>query len=493
MPNDQTNRNGSDAVVVVGAGIVGVCTAWHLLRRGANVTLIDRDEPGLGCSYGNAGAVSFGSVAPLAMPGVMRDALRMLLDPAAPLRIPLSYLPKAAPWLLAVRARVAARRGAAHCPDACRHCSPIRSKSMSKCCARSVHRKSCAAPASFTFIPTRSGFAKDAMSWALRREHGLRVERLERGDILALEPEVGPDYTVGMFTPDQGMSINPYRQVTAIASDFARRGGRIVRDRVIAIEVEADRVRAVRGEKRTYACRSCGDLRGRMVRRNCSPAWATPSRSRASAAITSQSPSPGIDSGAAGRCGGPKGLSHADGGRTARRRHRRIRRAGAGSDAQARRISRARPGARVSARENSGRLVVLDGTPSMPSRLAAGHGAKPPSRPVAQFRPRPSGTDDVGTSGDILARAIAASRRISTWRRFIRFGVRMANRNCFPRPLPRHRRKPAILAGLNPGSWPSRTDAVRRPRRAESASRAICGMTVNIDMTPLSFERFGRY
>src|SRR5437899_11414961 len=70
-----------------------------LLRRGANVTLIDRDEPGLGCSFGNAGAVSFGSVAPLAMPGVMRDALRMLLDPAAPLRIPLGYLPKAAPWL----------------------------------------------------------------------------------------------------------------------------------------------------------------------------------------------------------------------------------------------------------------------------------------------------------------------------------------------------------------------------------------------------------
>src|SRR5262245_16013810 len=86
-------------VVVVGAGIVGVCTAWHLQRRGARVALIDRDAPGMGCSFGNAGALSFGSVAPLAMPGVMRDALRMLLDPAAPLRIPLSYLPIATPWL----------------------------------------------------------------------------------------------------------------------------------------------------------------------------------------------------------------------------------------------------------------------------------------------------------------------------------------------------------------------------------------------------------
>src|SRR5882724_5472496 len=91
--------NGRSKIVVVGAGIVGVCAAWHLLRRGADVTLVDRDEPGLGCSYGNAGALSSGSVAPLAMPGVMRDAVSMLLDPAAPLRIPPLYLPKAAPWL----------------------------------------------------------------------------------------------------------------------------------------------------------------------------------------------------------------------------------------------------------------------------------------------------------------------------------------------------------------------------------------------------------
>jgi glycine/D-amino acid oxidase-like deaminating enzyme len=100
--------------------------------------------------------------------------------------------------------------------------------------------------------PDEKWLRKDAMSWALRREHGLRVEQLGRGDILALEPEVGPDYTIGMFTPDQGMSINPYRQVTAIAADFARRGGRIVRDRIAAIATEAYRVRVVRGETASY-------------------------------------------------------------------------------------------------------------------------------------------------------------------------------------------------------------------------------------------------
>jgi D-amino-acid dehydrogenase len=103
--------------------------------------------------------------------------------------------------------------------------------------------------------PDEKSLRKDAMSWMLRQEHGLRVDRLGRGDILALEPEVGPDYTIGLFTPDQGMSVNPHRQVTAIASDLARRGGRIVRDRVTAIEVgAADRVAAVRGESASYPC-----------------------------------------------------------------------------------------------------------------------------------------------------------------------------------------------------------------------------------------------
>ena len=93
-----THTDSTD-VIVIGAGIVGACTAWNLGRRGLKVALIDKDEPGLGCSFGNAGAISFGSVVPLAMPGVLKGAVGMLLDPEAPLRIPLTYLPRVAPWL----------------------------------------------------------------------------------------------------------------------------------------------------------------------------------------------------------------------------------------------------------------------------------------------------------------------------------------------------------------------------------------------------------
>ena len=84
---------------MIGAGIVGVCAAYMLRKRGAEVTLIDRDEPGQGCSYGNSGAISPGSVAPLAMPGILATVPRMLSDPHSPLYLPWTYLPWAAPWL----------------------------------------------------------------------------------------------------------------------------------------------------------------------------------------------------------------------------------------------------------------------------------------------------------------------------------------------------------------------------------------------------------
>jgi D-amino-acid dehydrogenase len=260
-----TSGGGRGAIVVIGAGIVGVCTAWHLLRRGADVTLIDRDEPGRGCSYGNAGAVSSGSVAPLAMPGVMRDALTMLLDPAAPLRIPLHYLPKAASWLRRfVRASdpIEVRRIAQVLSTLLANSIEKHLEMLSEVGASDIVRRS----GQLYLYPDEKWLAKDAMSWALRREHGLRVEQLGRDGILALEPEVGPDYTIGLFTPDQGMSINPYRQVTTIASDFARRGGRVVRDRVVAIDTKADRVVAVRGENGTYPCEHA------VV---CAGAWST--------------------------------------------------------------------------------------------------------------------------------------------------------------------------------------------------------------------------
>ena len=55
-------------VVVIGAGIIGMCCAYYLAREGRSITLVDRDPIGEGCSFHNAGLVSPGHIIPLAAP-----------------------------------------------------------------------------------------------------------------------------------------------------------------------------------------------------------------------------------------------------------------------------------------------------------------------------------------------------------------------------------------------------------------------------------------
>jgi D-amino-acid dehydrogenase len=76
-------------VVVVGAGIVGASTAWHLAKKGYAVTLLDREPPKAlsdGASGGNAGLLSIGHY-PLTRPGVSWRGLRWMFSRTAPLYI----------------------------------------------------------------------------------------------------------------------------------------------------------------------------------------------------------------------------------------------------------------------------------------------------------------------------------------------------------------------------------------------------------------------
>jgi D-amino-acid dehydrogenase len=74
-------------VAVVGAGAVGLCCAWSLARRGAEVVVYERDRVGVGCSEGNTGWICPGLSAPLPAPGVMPAALRGMLRPGSPVLI----------------------------------------------------------------------------------------------------------------------------------------------------------------------------------------------------------------------------------------------------------------------------------------------------------------------------------------------------------------------------------------------------------------------
>ena len=235
-----SSARAAPAIAVVGAGIVGAAAAYVLCKRGAHVTLIDRTDPGRGCSYGNAGALSPGSVAPLAMPGVLARTPRMLLDPDGPLHLPLAYLPRALPWLMRFVAAsrpervdaIAAKLAELHAGAIDHHLALAKEVGAGDLVKRRGH---------LHVYPDAAALARDAPSWALRERFGLRAERIDRSGIEALEPRVGPRYTVGIYLPDQAMVINPFRYVQQIVRSFVVRGGRLARDEVRAIEPDLAR------------------------------------------------------------------------------------------------------------------------------------------------------------------------------------------------------------------------------------------------------------
>ncbi|MCC7269380.1 MAG: FAD-dependent oxidoreductase [Rhodocyclaceae bacterium] len=215
-------------VVVVGAGVVGTAIAYALAKRGARVTLIDREEPGHGASFGNSGAISEGSVAPLAMPGIVKTVPGMLLDPESPLSLPLGYLPRAAPWLLQFVAasdpeRVAQsgrRLADLHRGAIAAHEAMTREVGVPELFLRRGH---------LHMYPDAAALAKDAGGWRMRAEHGFVVERLDRDGIVALEPGVPERYRIGMYMADHATILNPFRYVQAMARAFAAAGGTLLR------------------------------------------------------------------------------------------------------------------------------------------------------------------------------------------------------------------------------------------------------------------------
>jgi len=86
---------------IIGAGIQGISNALFLQKKGFNVTIFDRDEPGSpAASYGNAGHFSPYASVPINRPDVLTDVPAMLLSSTGPLALKWNYVPKMIPWFL---------------------------------------------------------------------------------------------------------------------------------------------------------------------------------------------------------------------------------------------------------------------------------------------------------------------------------------------------------------------------------------------------------
>jgi D-amino-acid dehydrogenase len=77
----------SSSTIIIGAGVVGVCSAYYLARRGHKVILLERDRIDQGASKGNAGIIALGHP-PLPRPGLVWKTIKWMLDGGSPLYVP---------------------------------------------------------------------------------------------------------------------------------------------------------------------------------------------------------------------------------------------------------------------------------------------------------------------------------------------------------------------------------------------------------------------
>lgn len=77
----------SKKIIIIGGGIIGLCSAYYLQKEGHQVTIVDQSNLDEGASYVNAGYLSPSHLIPLSAPGVMRKGIKWMFNPSSPLYI----------------------------------------------------------------------------------------------------------------------------------------------------------------------------------------------------------------------------------------------------------------------------------------------------------------------------------------------------------------------------------------------------------------------
>jgi len=217
-----------DHVVVVGAGAVGLSTAWFLQERGVRVTVVDRRGVAADSSWGNAGWLAPALTLPLPEPGMLAYGVKAVLSPSSPVYVPCTTDLRLLRFLVGFA----------------RHCTAAKWKS-----AMAVYTKvNPLALAAYDELaqggvaeqaqladPFLAAFASGADRSALVAELRQVVaaggevdyELLDGEEVRSLEPSIGEGVRVGLRLAHQRF-INPPRFMASLADAVRQRGAEIV-------------------------------------------------------------------------------------------------------------------------------------------------------------------------------------------------------------------------------------------------------------------------
>jgi D-amino-acid dehydrogenase len=210
--------------IVLGAGIVGVSAAWHLLRRGRSVALVDRRPPGEETSHGNAGVVERDGFLPMSFPQRVGDLVRVGLNRRPTLHYHPAFLPAAAPFLLAMRRGSHPARHEAYAAAM----APLLKRTVEE------HRAmTAAAGAGALFRDTgglrlyrsEKGFLAGKASRDFADRYGVSYRELTPAEVVELEPSLAPRFFRAVLWDDVVSTSSPGGVTRAYAARFVQDGG----------------------------------------------------------------------------------------------------------------------------------------------------------------------------------------------------------------------------------------------------------------------------
>lgn len=226
----------SREVTVIGAGIVGMCCAAFLQRDGCRVTVIDRQAPGTGTSFGNAGILSPASCVPMAVPGVLSKLPGWLADPLGPVAVRFMHLPAMLPWFMHFL-KASRMENVEAGADALRRLLSQTFDAYAELVQPAGVADLVRRPGYLVVYESEAEYQADALAWKLRRDRGVEFDVLDGAGLRKLEPALSPIYQRGVYLLDQGYVASPLRLTQAIAEQFRKDGGRIEQRTVWNIEV----------------------------------------------------------------------------------------------------------------------------------------------------------------------------------------------------------------------------------------------------------------
>ncbi|KAA9131377.1 FAD-binding oxidoreductase [Marinihelvus fidelis] len=228
--------------IVIGAGAVGASCALQLVDEGHRVTLVDRLDPGMGTSYGNAACISPSQVGPYSYPGVWKNIPRWLLTREGPMTIRWGDLPWTTKWLWSFWRQGTA--AAVECGAAAQAALMTRvHDDYEHLLRRSGQLDILRDEGLVVLYDTEAGFEADRWRYELGARYGFGYERLDVAGLKQRRPAIRHD-GVALFVPSWKHTLDPARMTAGFASAAVEAGARLVKDAVEQVSAGEGQVSA---------------------------------------------------------------------------------------------------------------------------------------------------------------------------------------------------------------------------------------------------------